>query len=180
REEFLQIKNEALSLILAAEDRAELEEIKVKFLGKNGKFTQLLRTIPKLPLNVRPELGKLANEVKTTIEDTFAQRALELSREGESQEGEQIDVTLPGKKPTVGHLHPQTHVLSDIINIFKGIGFKVASGPEIESDYYNFEALNFAKDHPARDTQQTLMLSKLKDKKGEPLILRTQTSNMQI
>lgn len=180
REQFLQVKNEALSLIIAAESRAELEDIKVTFLGKKGKFTILLKTISKLPLNVRPQLGRLANEVKTTIEDAFQNRALELSREGEGEEGVPFDVTLPGKKLPVGHLHPQALVLSEIIDIFKGIGFKVADGPEIESDYYNFEALNFPPGHPARDVQQTLNLKDLKDKKGESLILRTQTSNMQI
>lgn len=180
REEFLRVKNEALSLIISASDRAELENIKVDYLGKKGKFTVLLKTIPKLPLNVRPELGRLANEVKTAIEDAFQTRALELSREGEKEEGEWIDVTLPGKKPTLGHLHPQTIVLSEIIDIFKELGYKVAGGPEIESDYYNFEALNFPPDHPARDTQQTLNIRSLSDKNGRPLILRTQTSNMQI
>lgn len=180
REEFLQVKNEALSLIISADDRAELEDIKIKFLGKKGRFTALLKTIPKLPLNVRPELGRLANDVKTAIEDAFQTKALELSREGETEEGDFLDVTLPGKKPTIGHLHPQTLVLSQIIDIFKTIGYKIADGPEIESDYYNFEALNFPPEHPARDVQQTLNLKDLVDKKGKPLILRTQTSNMQI
>lgn len=180
REEFLQVKNEALSLIISASDRSELEDIKIDYLGKKGKFTALLKTIPKLPLNVRPELGRLANEVKTAIEDAFQTRALALSRETESEEGEWIDVTLPGKKPMLGHLHPQTLVLAQIIDIFKALGYKVAGGPEIESDYYNFEALNFPKDHPARDVQQTLVIKDLLDKKDESLILRTQTSNMQI
>lgn len=181
REQFLQVKNEALSLIISANNRAELEDVKVKFLGKKGKFTILLRTIPKLPLNVRPQLGRLANEVKTAIEQAMETRALELSREGgKLQEGDFVDITLPGKKPTIGHLHPQTIVLCEIIAIFKALGYKVAGGPEIESDYYNFEALNFPKDHPARDVQQTLNLKDLKDKRGNPLILRTQTSNMQI
>lgn len=179
REEFLRVKNDALSLIIAAEDRAELEDIKITFLGKKGRFTTLLKTIPKLPLNVRPELGRLANDVKTAIEDAFQTRALALSREGEADEGDWIDVTLPGKKPTIGHLHPQTYTLYETIGIFKEIGFKLADGPELESDYYNFEVLNIPKFHPARDTQQTLYLKDLFDKKGDPLILRTHGSNMQ-
>lgn len=180
REQFLQVKNEALSLIISCPDRSELEDIKTQFLGKKGKFTILLKTIPKLPLNVRPELGKLANEVKVTIEEAIERRALELSHQGKGDEGGWVDITLPGKKPHVGHLHPQTLVLAEIISIFKELGYKIADGPEIESDYYNFEALNFPKDHPARDVQQTLTVKDLFDKKGEPLILRTQTSNMQI
>jgi phenylalanyl-tRNA synthetase alpha chain len=180
REQFLQIKNEALSLILAAENREDLEEIKGQFLGKKGKFTSHLHTIANLPLNVRPELGRLANEVKQTIEDAFQRRALELSRDTTKEKGEWIDLTLPGKRPKVGHQHPQTLVLSDVIDIFKEIGYKVAGGPEIESDYYNFEALNFPNNHPARDVQQTLNIKDMVDKKGNPLILRTQTSNMQI
>lgn len=180
REEFLQVKNEALSLVLAAEDRSELEDIKISFFGKKGKFTGLIKTISKLPLNVRPELGRLANEGKTAIEEAFKRRALELSREGEQDTGYEIDVTLPGKKPKLGHMHPQTTVLSEIIDIFKTLGYKIAGGPEIESDYYNFEALNFLPGHPARDVQQTINIKDLFDKKGQPLILRTQTSNMQI
>ena len=166
-------------MILAANDRQELEDVKAKFLGKKGTFTNLLKTIAKLPLNVRPELGRLANEAKETIEATIATRALELSREGENEQSQWIDITLPGKKPQIGHLHPQTHVMKEIIDIFKEIGFKVADGPELESDHYNFELLNIPKYHPARDTQQTLYLKDLFDKKGDPLILRTHGSNMQ-
>jgi len=180
REEFLQVKNEALALIIDASQRNELEEIKIQFLGKKGKFTALLKSISSLPLNVRPQLGLLANEVKTTIEEAFARRALEFSRGAEEEEGAWFDVTLPGKKPKLGHLHPQTLVLYEIIDIFKSIGYQIADGPEIESDYYNFEALNFPKDHPARDVQQTLTLADIFDKNGQPLMLRTQTSNMQI
>ncbi|MBI2036251.1 phenylalanine--tRNA ligase subunit alpha [Candidatus Microgenomates bacterium] len=179
REQFLQVKNEALSLIIDADERKELEEIKIQFLGKKGKFTVLLKTISKLPLNVRPQLGVLANEVKTTIEEAFARRALELSRGAEEGDGAWFDVTLPGKKPKLGHLHPQTLVLDEIIDIFKSLGYQIADGPEIESDHYNFEMLNFPKDHPARDTQQTLNLKNLPDKEGQPLILRTHGSNMQ-
>lgn len=179
REQFLQVKNEVLSLIIDASQKSELEEIKIQFLGKKGKFTVLLKSISSLPLNVRPQLGVLANEIKITIEDAFARRALEFSKGADEEKNAWFDVTLPGKKPKLGHLHPQTLVLNEIINIFKSLGYQVADGPEIESDYYNFEVLNFAKDHPARDTQQTIALANIVDNKGQPLILRTHGSNMQ-
>ncbi len=179
REQFLQVKNEALSLIIDASERSELEEIKIQFLGKKGKFTALLKSISSLPLNVRPQLGVLANEIKTTIEEAFIRRALEFSRGAGEEKDTWFDVTLPGKKPKLGHLHPQTLVLYEIIDIFKSLGYQIADGPEIESDYYNFEMLNFPKDHPARDTQQTITLANIVDKKGQPLILRTHGSNMQ-
>ena len=180
-EVLMQIKNSALSMIIEAVDQKELEEIKLQFLGRSGKLTLLFKEIIKVPLERRAAVGQLANEVKRVIEETLrlAQGKL-LDQESQSRK-ENIDVTAPGIKSPIGHLHPMTQVLHEVVDIFKRIGFQVADGPEIETDYYNFEALNISKDHPARDVQQTLYLD-TRSSKVDPgeIILRTQTSNMQI
>lgn len=177
----IKIKNDASSLIIAAEDEGELNEIKLDFLGKNGKLTQLVKEIKNVPLDRRPEVGKLANEIISSVEELIKTKTLALSdKKREILKKMVFDETRPGIKPQIGHLHPVSCVLFDIVDIFKSIGFQVADGPEIETDYYNFEALNIPRDHPARDTQQTLYLDTRKSriKPGE-VILRTQTSAMQ-
>lgn len=179
-EELLSIKNAAMSFIVEAEDLQELEEIRVQFLGRNGKVNLAMKDIAKLPKEKRPELGQLANEVKHIIEETIVQKQSQLKSRVEKKRKEEIDFSQPGVEPRVGHLHPISHVLSEIVDIFKTLGFQAAGGPEIETDHYNFEALNIPKHHPSRDTQQTLFLDTAHTKytPGE-LMLRTQTSNMQ-
>ncbi|MBI2613386.1 MAG: phenylalanine--tRNA ligase subunit alpha [Candidatus Levybacteria bacterium] len=179
-EELMQIKNSAVSMIIEATDQKELEEIKLQFLGRSGKLTSLFKEITKVPIERRREVGQLANDVKNIIEETLRLAQDKVSDQESQSRKESIDVTAPGIKPPIGHIHPMTQVLYDVVDIFKKIGFQVADGPEIESDYYNFEALNIAKDHPARDTQQTLYLDTRNSKinPGE-IILRTQTSAMQ-
>ncbi len=174
------IKNAALSLILDTTDAKNLEEVKLQFLGRSGKLTTAIKDLGKLPKEKRPEVGRLANEVKQTIEETIAEQAVKIRDLASTKQKEFIDKTAPGIKPTIGHLHPMTHVLNDVVDIFKTIGFSASDGPEIETDYYNFEALNIPKDHPARDTQQTLYLDARKSNivPGE-ILMRTQTSNMQ-
>ena len=177
----LKVKNDASSLIIAAEDEKELNEIKLDFLGRNGKLTQLLKRMKDLPEERKPEIGRLANEIISTVEDLLATRGEELRGEKKEKIKRAVeDITIPGIKPSLGHLHPMSQVLFDVIDVFKGLGFQAADGPEIETDRYNFEILNFPKDHPARDTQQTLFLDTRKSKatSGET-ILRTHTSTMQ-
>ena len=179
--ELLKVKNDASSLIIAAEDEKELNEIKLDFLGRNGKLTQLLKRMKDLPEERKPEIGRLANEIISTVEDLLATRGEELRGEKKEKIKRAVeDITIPGVKPSLGHLHPMSQVLFDVIDVFKGLGFQAADGPEIETDKYNFEILNFPKDHPARDTQQTLFLDTRKSKatSGET-ILRTHTSTMQ-
>jgi len=179
--ELLKVKNDASSLIIAAEDEKELNEIKLDFLGRNGKLTQLLKRMKDLPEERKPEIGRLANEIISTVEDLLATRGEELRGEKKEKIKRAVeDITIPGVKPSLGHLHPMSQVLFDVIDVFKGLGFQAADGPEIETDRYNFEILNFPKDHPARDTQQTLFLDTRKSKatSGET-ILRTHTSTMQ-
>lgn len=176
----MQIKNSAVSMIIDATDQKELEEIKLQFLGRSGKLTLTLKGITKIPIDKRAIVGQLANEVKRIIEETLENKILHIKSQISNQRKQEIDITNPGIKPNIGHLHPVTQVLYDVIDIFKGIGFQVADGPEIETDYYNFEVLNIPKDHPSRDTQQTLYLDTRNSKinPGE-IILRTQTSAMQ-
>lgn len=180
-EELMQIKNSAVSMIIEAADQKELEEIKLQFVGRSGRLTQTLKEITKVPMDRRAAVGQLANEVKRIIEETLEEKMSSLKSQASDQKKQSIDVSAPGIKPNTGHLHPMTQVLCEVVDIFKQIGFQVADGPEIESDYYNFEALNILRDHPARDVQQTLYLDTRNSKvnPGET-ILRTQTSNMQI
>lgn len=179
-DELINIKNTALSFIWEAEDKKSLDETKLQFLGRSGKLTLALKELPKIPIEKRAEVGRLANEIKQTIEQSLEEKLTQLSTEASSKKINEIDKTMPGISPKIGHLHPITQVMNQTIEIFKTLGFQIADGPEIESDRYNFEVLNIPKDHPSRDTQQTLFL----DSQGTSyspgeMLLRTQTSNMQ-
>lgn len=176
----MQIKNSAVSMIIEAVDQKELEEIKLQFLGRSGRLTLTLKEITKLPKEKRPEIGILANDVKRVIEETLENQMSNLKSQKSHEIKKRIDTTAPGIKPNLGHLHPMTQVLYEVVEVFKSLGFQAADGPEIETDHYNFEALNIPKDHPARDTQQTLYLD-TRNSKVTPgdIILRTQTSAMQ-
>lgn len=179
-EELLGIKNTALSFILEAESEKELEEIMLQFLGRSGKLTTAIKEIANLPAERRPEVGRLANEVKDTIEEAIAEKKRTLSKNSIERVRKNIDPSAPGIPPKIGHLHPMTLALYEVVDIFKKIGFQATDGPEIETDFYNFEVLNIHKDHPARDTQQTLYLD-TRGSKSNPgeIILRTHGSNMQ-
>lgn len=179
-EELIGIKNSAMSLILEAKDPKEIEELRIQFMGRSGRLTLLMKKLPKLPASKRPEVGRLANEVKNTLEETLDNQDRVLRNLKTKTLKEKIDVTMPGIKPETGHLHPLTQVTYDVVDVFKSLGYQTADGPEVETDYYNFEALNIPRDHPARDTQQTLYLDTRGSKvnPGE-IILRTQTSAMQ-
>ena len=175
REKLERIKGEVLVKIEQCLDLTSLSQIQVEYLGRKGTITGLLRETGTLPREERPTFGKLANQLKAEI-----QRAIDAKRTNyETEEREKslksksLDITLPGIKPKLGHLHPITLVLEEIVRIFEGLGFQVATGPEVETDYNNFEALNFPKDHPTRDMQDTFFISDL-------ALLRTHTSPVQI
>lgn len=156
-------------------ESSELEALRVRFLGKKGELTAILKQMGKLSAEERPVIGALANEVRASIEDKIAAAAAAL-RERQMQEQiaqETLDVTMPGKRRPIGTQHPLSLVLDEIQDIFIGMGFSVAEGPEVELDYYNFEALNIPKNHPARDTQDTFYIT-------ENVLLRSQTSPVQI
>ena len=180
-QDLLKIKNDASSLIIAAEDERELNQIKLDFLGKSGKLSHLVKGIKDVPEDRRPEIGKLANEILSSVEELLDRRFTEFSgKKKEILKKMVFDISRPGIKIEIGHLHPVSQVIYDVVEVFKSLGYQAADGPEIETDYYNFEALNIPRDHPARDTQQTLYLDTRKSHvtPGE-IILRTQTSSMQ-
>lgn len=158
-----------------AHDMQALENIRVKFLGKKGELTAILKQMGKLSAEERPVIGQMANEIRAFIEDRISTRTAQLKNELMQQKlkDEKLDVSLPGKRHPLGKKHPLNLVLDEIEEIFLGMGFSIATGPEVELDYYNFEALNMPKDHPARDTQDTFYVS-------DNVVLRTQTSPMQV
>lgn len=154
---------------------ADIEQLRIKYLGKKGELTSILKQMGRLTPEERPVIGQLANEVRAFIEDAIESKVQELNekKQLEQLKAEKLDVTLPGKKPVLGAKHPLTVVLDEIKEIFVGMGFDIVEGPEVETDYYNFEALNMPKNHPARDTQDTFYIN-------ENIVLRTQTSPVQV
>ena len=172
----LAAENEILGISSEPEKaKAELENLRIKYLGKKGELTAVLRGMGALSAEERPLVGKIANEVRAFIEEKLdsAKTELEKSLSAQKLKEEKIDVTMPGNKSIAGRLHPTAQVLEEVKDIFIGLGFKIAEGPDIELDYYNFEALNIPKNHPARDTQDTFYID-------ESTVLRTQTSPMQV
>src|SRR6266403_816781 len=157
QEDLLKLKNNALSLIIETTGSRELEEIRLQFLGKNGELTQLLKGLPTLAQEDRPDAGRLANEVKQIIEDTIKQKANEVGKH-QGAKSINIDVTEPGIRPSLGHLHLVTQAVREITKIFERIGFSRVRYPEVEWDWYAFEALNFPKNHPARDDWETFFV----------------------
>lgn len=179
-EQLIGIKNAALSLILEAKNNTELEEIKLQFLGRSGTFTLVLKELPKIPKEKRPDVGQLANTVKTTIEDAIAQQHSKLKTQNQKTKKTTIDVTMPGNKPPLGHHHLISQAISEITGIFEKIGFTRVKYPEVEWDWYAFEGLNFPKDHPARDDWETFFIKQKPDPKKGPVILTPHTSSGQI
>jgi phenylalanyl-tRNA synthetase alpha chain len=166
------VKSEAKSAIQKADDLVKLSQIIKKYLGKEGEITYVLRSLEKLPKEKRAEIGKEANEIKKFLEEHIDIKKSELSVV-QAEKKEWFDITLPGKKPALGHLHPLTLVRRQVEEIFQSMGFSVIEGPDIETEWYNFDALNIPKDHPARDLWDTFYL------KGGDL-LRTHTSPNQV
>ena len=166
-----QIRTTALEKIAAGED---LEQIRIQYLGKKGELTAVLRGMGKLSAEERPVIGQLANQVRADIEAAIAEKAeaLKAGALAEQLKAEKLDVTMPGKTARVGHVHPLTRVQRDMEEIFIGMGFSIAEGPEVEYDLYNFQKLNIPENHPARDTQDTFYIT-------ENILLRSQTSPVQ-
>jgi len=153
---------------------SELNDIRVKILGKKGELTALMRSMGTVAQEERPRIGKIVNEARAELEELLAKKSEEIAQRvlAAKIDAEQIDVTLPGRTMQIGHLHPLTITLNRIKKIFLQMGFTVEEGPEIETDYYNFEALNLPKDHPARDMQDSFYIT-------EDILLRSQTSPVQ-
>ncbi|MBR4797660.1 MAG: phenylalanine--tRNA ligase subunit alpha, partial [Oscillospiraceae bacterium] len=148
------IREEALSAIKAADAESAIEDLRVRYLGKKGELTAILKQMGTLPAEERPLMGQLSNDVRKDIEALIAERSSELRQKAQELRfrAEALDVTLPGTDPHIGSRHPLETVLDDIKEIFLGMGFNVAEGPEVEFDHYCFEMLNMPKHHPARDT----------------------------
>jgi len=175
KERLEQIKAEALEQIKASETLEQLNAIRVAQLGKKGALTELLKGMKDVAPEDRPKVGQMVNEVRAEIEGALEASKTEMERlaREEQMKNEVIDVTLPAKKNTVGHRHPNTIALEEVERIFVGMGYEVVEGPEVEKDYYNFEALNIPADHPAKDEQDTFYVN-------ADILLRTQTSSVQV
>lgn len=169
-----QLKQEAISKIEAASSVKELQEVRVAYLGKKGPITDLLKGMGKLPAEERPKMGALVNVVREEVTVVLDEKQVILEDAAIQQqlENETIDVTLPGRPVRTGNHHPLTRVVEEIEDLFINMGYEIAEGPEVEKDYYNFEALNLPKGHPARDMQDSFYIS-------EDILLRTHTSPVQ-
>nr|HID60048.1 phenylalanine--tRNA ligase subunit alpha [Desulfobacterales bacterium] len=172
REDIEKVYQEALKGIENASSLDQLSKLRIRYLGRKGVLTGLLRSISSLPPEERPEMGRVANQAKKSLEKAF-QTALERLEKEASLRTEAIDVTLPGRPIALGRLHPITQITREVCEIFLRLGFDIVEGPEVETDFYNFEALNMPKDHPARDMQATFYIS-------ENTLLRTHTSPIQV
>jgi len=172
KKQLLDIKEKAVCELESIKDLKALEGFRISYLGKKGRITSLMKRLGELPSEERPVIGKLSNEIKAELTNLF-KKLQENLQSGETSNDFTLDVTLPGRIPARGHLHPITKVNREICSIFEKMGFNIVKGPNVELEYYNFEALNIPKDHPARDMQDTFYVA-------DGVVLRTQTSPMQV
>ncbi|MFQ9934636.1 MAG: phenylalanine--tRNA ligase subunit alpha, partial [Lachnospiraceae bacterium] len=175
KERLQKIREEAIAKIQSSDSLERLNEIKVAILGKKGELTEVLKGMKDVAAEERPVIGQLVNDTRAVIEAKLEEVKDELSRAAREArlKSEVIDVTLPAKKNNVGHRHPNTIALEELQRIFVGMGYEVVEGPEVEYDYYNFEALNIPANHPAKDEQDTFYIN-------DKIVLRTQTSPVQV
>ncbi|MFZ0566107.1 MAG: phenylalanine--tRNA ligase subunit alpha [Chlamydiales bacterium] len=169
------LKEQAISELQQSREAKHVEALKVKYLGKKGSVQRLMLLLKECPPESRPQIGKLINDLKTTISDNFERALADFEKQELEKrlEREKLDVSLPGRQRFLGRTHVTLRTLDEAIDILVGMGFSVQYGPDIETDYYNFEALNFAKDHPARDMHDTFYIT-------PDILLRTHTSNTQV
>jgi phenylalanyl-tRNA synthetase alpha chain len=179
KDKLLNIKNEAISLIISAQDQKELEKIRIQFLGRNGILTLAMKEITKVSKEEKPQIGKLTNEIKQIIEDTLTDKLKTFNSVPQNKD-EQLDVTEPGIRPPLGHLHLVTQAIETISEIFSHIGFTRVRYPEIEWDYYAFTALNFPANHPARDDWETFFTTDEAHPEKGSILLTPHTSSGQI
>lgn len=186
KEKLKAIVDEALSKIVSSKELDSLNDIRISYLGKKGALTEILKSMKDVAPEDRPAVGQLVNEARNTLEDKLEEMKSEFLRiQREMQiKKETIDVTLPAKKPMVGHRHPNNIALEEVERIFVGMGYEVVEGPEVEYDYYNFEALNIPANHPAKDEQDTFYIASestsLSNFVNSNILLRTQTSPVQV
>lgn len=175
KEKLKAIREEAVSKILESENLDKLNEIRVAYLGKKGQLTEVLKGMKDVAPEDRPKVGQMVNETRAAIEEKMEEVKNNLAAKAREAKlkAEVIDVTLSAKKNKIGHLHPNTVALEELEKIFVGLGYEVVEGPEVEYDYYNFEALNIPANHPAKDEQDTFYINR-------NMVLRTQTSSVQV
>ncbi len=178
KDKLLNVKNEAISIILSAQDKKELEKIRIQFLGRNGILTLAMKDLAKLPPEEKPQVGKLTNEIKNIIENTLSEKLLSLAPT--SPQSINLDVTEPGIRPPLGHLHLTTQAIEEITSIFEKIGFTKIRYPEVEWDYYAFTALNFPDNHPARDDWETFFTTEKENPEKGSIVLTPHTSSGQV
>ncbi|MFO7606423.1 MAG: phenylalanine--tRNA ligase subunit alpha [Desulfurivibrionaceae bacterium] len=172
-DELQRLRGEALGRLDEIDQPGDLEEFRVKYLGRKGLFSGLMKQLGQADPAERPRLGQLANSVKAEVEEAFAARQQALADSAGRDSDRGLDISLPGRTVPLGRLHPVTQIMDEVCGIFEGLGFAVAEGPDIETDFYNFEALNIPPHHPARDMHDTFYFS-------DSVLLRTHTSPMQI
>ena len=175
QQSLLDLKNEFLQLVRSVDSQKQNEELRIRFLGKKGELTQILRGMGQLDAAERPLVGQIANDIREQMELELSESSAKIHQLERQQliEREAIDVTLPGVMRQIGGRHPLTRVINEICGVFLGLGFSIAEGPEVELDHYNFEMLRIPADHPARDSQDTFYIT-------EQILLRSQTSPVQI
>lgn len=171
KEKFNELKTRFLEEIEKVRDSETFRDFEIQYLGRNGELARLFKEMKEIPNELRPEIGRIANEVKIFLHEEFEKKKESFGKEKKSEAF--FDYTLPGKKTPIGHLHPITQIIHELSVFFSSMGFMVLDGPEVETDYYNFQAVNIPKDHPARDMQDTFYTT-------EDHVLRTQTSSVQI
>ena len=169
------LRKKALSEIEKADTKNKLKELKKKYIGKDGKVSDIFKSLPDLEKEKRAKVGKEANKLKGELEKEVKKRSKEIKKKEKEKKNDSFDPTLPGKEPDLGHRHPITIARKELTDIFTGMGFSVIQGPDMETGWYNFDALNFPKDHPARDMQDTLFVEG-----DDQKVMRTHTSPVQI
>lgn len=180
--ELKKLEKEALEALSKAKSLDEIKTLEVKYLGRNGELTQILKKIKDIPEKDRPKAGRLANEAKARLEQAFskAEHDFETAKIAKELKKDFFDTTIPGQARPLGHIHPLSQVQEEVEKIFSQMGFSIMDGPEVESEYYNFEGLNIPADHPARDMQDTFFIQDKNDSKHGRMVLRTHTSPVQI
>lgn len=171
-QDLAELHDEATALLTTITDAAELERFRIDFLGRNGRISAIMRRLPLVSKEDKPRLGKLANDTKRKVEQAYRSRQQELVAAAEVSSQPSPDLSLPGRQPVFGSLHPITRVMEEICTVFSSMGFSIAEGPDIEYDHYNFAALNIPEHHPARDMHDTFYIN-------DSILLRTHTSPMQ-
>ncbi len=173
-QELVSLQTKAKEQLAAIENSSQLEEFRIQFLGRKGQFSTIMKNLGRVPKEDKPRMGQMANGARKEIEALYSEKQTALASCGKSpsQSSDAIDLTLPGRRPVIGKLHPVTQIMNEVCSIFEGLGFAVAEGPDVEHDHYNFEALNIPAHHPARDMHDTFYVS-------DSILLRTHTSPMQ-